>query len=316
MLRDIYGPKTLQYSGVFLIDEPELLVLDKILAELFSEISKVRKRQISQQCLRLSKRYPDRYKNDSEGRAKVAEEFEFREEAKFIELRVHGRMERFTSIEEAGHSDKFDGAVPTRLEYYLVAGRNCIEVILNCDTFSNALTVHIAPHDLLDGRALMPLRRWAEQQRQPPFVNWWASHLGELLLGIWGIFVLTYIVVPALFTRLHVSPIATEVRALLANGVNSANRDKALETLLRLNSWHLEPYVGGIDRDRLFDVSFVAAILLTVIVFCHPSTAIGIGRGKLWICIQKKWMWFVKSFVFGTLILGTLVAAVRKAILG
>lgn len=308
-MNHILRPNTASVPGVFFIEEGDLIALDDILQDQFKELKKLRRAEIAAAARKKKKELPSLYSDLRETRKQIGQSYEFKEISGFVQI---GTTEtQYASFRDAITQKACEAEIPRKFDAYYVAGKKSIGVTLDDFTFTRQIKISVTPPDLFGGKALIDLRQWAEAKQQPWMVNLWANWWVPCLAFLCFVGWMVNAAITISRNTLRQNHLREEANKILNTGINGTNRDQAIEALLRIQT--------GITKEPIEEpVSSVPLIVLAVLVILglilwrRPMTAVGIGRGKGFIKWQQWWLWFIFKFIGVTIIGGLLLAGVRK----
>jgi hypothetical protein len=168
----------------------------------------------------------------------------------------------------------------------------------------------------MQGKAVMDLKNWAESQQQSWIVNIWGNWFFLFISATW---LIAFFVVAAISTSDYSRAkniLLQEAAEVLGNGVNEQTRDKAIESILRLQAGILRsPLTNKISWARPW--IYGTAMVLSIIAIIRPKSTVGIGKGRKSIRLQNVWLWLVLKAIIGTIMISTLgLGILRKLVLG
>ena len=223
-----------------------------------------------------------------------------------------------TSIKEASLQHELMTAAADSLDISLARGEVRLEMSIKREGFHN-VTLKVRPEGLEDGRELFAaVYTWLRRLEPPKWQAYWLS-LRSLVSILWGIYIAICVqIVSSGVYGTSTNTLKDEAHALLKQHVTAANRDRAIELLLALQSDYIvmtKPEGIGI-RSGLF---IVCGLVGCLIASFPPRTSIGLGHGDLSVRRQRWWIRFVSvtipMLIFSNIILPplrTLILSVWK----
>ena len=137
--------------------------------------------------------------------------------------------------------------------------------------------------------------RWLERKTPAKFLKFWTD-LGPII----GMFLFAILVFLSLFTFTksyysYKEILIDKSHKILGKGIDSINRDKAIELLLMIET-NYEPE-GFVAKEKpkspIFVRLLVLGLFLFVVSIIRPRTTIGLGKRKLTYNFYKYWIKFV-----------------------
>lgn len=229
---------------------------------------------------------------------------------------LNGSRLKAKSFDEAASHAEISDSVPTGFEVEVKAGS--VSARINTGSYGPGLDISVSPSAYEPPSYFFSaLRTWGRSIEAPRWQPAWVDHeLARFLLwALWFAVVFTWF-------SIHVDTAAKnyyreQAHKILKDGVNSGNEQKALETLLALQSEYSPPTPGE-PLGRRFWFFTLGGLTTCIILNIHPKLEIGLGKGEHRILAWRRWMKFVFVAVPGsiasTFVWPALAQAIRWAI--
>ena len=298
MAEFIYSTSS-SFGGPWLIDAERLEALDEILGEQQQRLSERTQGRKALEVDRLLKddwllsRMKDSHELEERTKTRkteLADQVAYKfEESQSITLRLEAEKKvRVNSFDEAQTEPSWADQIVTGFRVELRSGDVRAEVDLRR---RNYLDITVSPETLTESTELfVVLRRWADSCRAPKWQQVWWKFNGLQWFSI------LFIALTALFfinDAESISKATYKLKAsqMLADGINQNNQQKAIETLLALDSGYVPPTQPSVP---LFPF-WVKLVALTAIVMClvltfTPKSIVAIGKGEERIKRWRIWM--------------------------
>jgi hypothetical protein len=297
----IYPTRT-QVVGPILIDTSSLMDLDKIIAEQRETLIALRSKLIEQS---MAERVAELGSVTAEDLKKKKElwqpYFEGRAPEYSTKVTLYlsdgSRLKAKSFAEAAAHSE-FSQVPASGFELSTVCGAISLTLVAETDAYSTLMRLDVSPSSAEGATNLFSeVRRWLRKVQAPRSQQWWCK-LGHNRFFLWmgWAFVAFFMTISAL-GGLGDGYYRRQGRELVRQGVNGANQQKAIETMLALQTEMSGPVQQSPKRRFWFFLfgSFLVCLMLSY----PPKLVIGLGVGEDKIKRWKSWTNFVFLVVPG-----------------
>jgi hypothetical protein len=196
--------------------------------------------------------------------------------------------------------------VATGFDLRISCGPVSLELSAETGYSTPTLTLDVKPSGSeVVGNLYFALKRWLRGVAAPKWQRWWSA-AGNLRLMVWITFLLVLTMGWAIVQGDSDSTyFKQQARDLIKQGVTKDNQQKAIETLLALQSEYPAPVVKYKTSYRFWFFCAGSAIVCLILSF-PPPLVLGLGSGEDRIGYWRMWtrivFFIVPTFVFSNLL--------------
>jgi hypothetical protein len=289
-------PTDKSIKGPWLISKNDLEELDKIIGKIESQLEESLDIEVRESILAKENNdiSPDDIKKKVESAKK---EYEFRKRVKTFILRLSDgtKLKEEVSLKGILKDNTVNGLKPVGLYIYMEYGYNN-SLKIDTNNFGNEFSYDLKCYDNnLRSEIEFELGKWIEKRMPNKILQFWTNWGVAFIPPVLGLIVLFIFLTFSNDYSSYKETLVSESQALLKTGINSNNRDKAVELLLKIQTNYTPDNFIPKEKVKSPLVYKLDALILffTIIVFIRPKTTLELGRSKLKFRFYKIWIGFV-----------------------
>jgi len=300
----IYPTRT-KIRGPILISAASLRELDSILAEQMQSLRSLQSQMVEE---RVDETIEESRKGGTLGMDVEEERKRYRkifrsghlgnESTSLVLYFSNGGRLKAKSFQEAAAHAEISQNLATSFNLSVECGTISLRMTAESDSFDTELTLDVSPSDVEASKNLFSaLKRWLREIQAPRLQQWWCT-IGHARFVPWTAFVIAlFIALGASLGNPDSNYYKEQARELVKQGISPANQQKALETLLALESDYIAPVSHGVGH--WFWFFFIGGTIVCLILSYPPKIVLGLGVGEDKIVRWRRWTRLVLVVVPG-----------------
>jgi type IV secretory pathway VirB2 component (pilin) len=238
----------------------------------------------------------------------------------YTRLVIHfsnGRQLKVRSFEEAAAHAEVSENTAVGFNLDMLYGRISISLKAESDSLETELTLQVSPSGSESATTCFSVfRRWLRSIQAPRWQQWWCL-TGPFRFILWVVFAAAVgMVWVASQGDVDSEYYKQQAQEILRHGVTPDKQQKALETLLALQSGYAAPIAHNSGTGKWFLFFVIGGTIVCLILSYPPKLMLGLGPGEDKIRHWRRWTRYVfvvvPTFVASNFLWPVLSGTIRK----